>query len=59
MTIAQQLEIKEFPFEIKDSKNNVIYHETAHGYCIKKKYDSKSNVVYYEDSYGRWIKKEL
>ena len=33
-TIAQQLNIKEFPFEIKDENGNVIY------------YDSNNNVIY-------------
>ena len=31
MTIAKQLKIKEFPFEIKDSKGNRIYYENSYG----------------------------
>src|SRR5690606_1586636 len=58
MTIAQQLKIKDFPFEIKDSNGNIIYHETSNGYWYKYEYDSKSNQIYYEDSNGYWIKRE-
>ncbi len=32
MTIAQQLKIKEFPFEIKDSNGKEIYYEDSSGY---------------------------
>ena len=34
MTIAKQLKIKEFPFEIKDSKGNQIYFEDSYGTII-------------------------
>ncbi len=57
-TIAQQLNVKEFPFEIKDSSGNIIYFENSDGYWYKCKYDSNSNQIYYEDSYGYWYKKE-
>ena len=30
-TIAQQLKIKNFPFEIKDDKGNEIYYEDSNG----------------------------
>lgn len=33
-TITQQLNIKQFPFEIKDSNNNKIYHENSDGDII-------------------------
>ena len=33
-TIAQFLNIKEFPFEIKDSNNNEIYSENSDGTII-------------------------
>lgn len=58
MTIAQQLKIKDFPFEIKDSKGNIIYHENSDGYWYKYEYDSKGNQTYYEDSKGYWSKRE-
>jgi len=59
MTIAKQLKIKEFPFEIKDSKNNLIYSENSSGYCVKSEYDSKGNEIYYETSNGFWEKREF
>jgi hypothetical protein len=58
MTIAQQLKIKEFPFEIKDSKGNRIYFENSNGFWIKREYDSKGKEIYYETSNGYWAKRE-
>ena len=58
MTIAKQLKIKEFPFEIKDSNSNLIYSENSKGYWVKSEYDSKGNRIYYEDSDGYWAKRE-
>jgi hypothetical protein len=58
MTIAQQLKIKEFPFEIKDSDGNQIYWENSNGYWEKREYDSEGNRIYYEDSNGYWSKHE-
>jgi len=55
MTIAQQLKIKEFPFEIKDSKNNQIYWEDSDGDWVKSERDSKGNLIYYENSNGKII----
>ena len=57
-TIAEQLNIKEFPFVIKDKNGNKIYWEDENGYWIKTEYDSKGNRIYLEDSYGFWIKTE-
>ena len=51
-TIAEQLKVKEFPFEIKDSNGNRIYFEDSHGFWAKSEYDSNNNEVYYEDSHG-------
>jgi hypothetical protein len=58
MTIAKQLKIKEFPFEIKDSKGKQIYFENSNGYWSKREYDSEGNRIYYEDSDGDWVKRE-
>ena len=58
MTIAQQLKIKEFPFEIKDSEGNLIYWENSDGYWEKCEFDSKGNKIYWEDSNGAWLKYE-
>ena len=51
-TIAEQLNIKEFPFVIKDKNGNKIYWEDENGYWIKTEYDSKGNKIYCEDSDG-------
>jgi len=55
MTIAQQLKIKEFPFQIKDSKGKEIYLENSNGYWEKRKYDSNGNQIYWENSNGAII----
>jgi len=57
-TIAQQLGIKDFPFEIKDKNGNVIYYETSIGFWVKREYDSNGNEIYYENSNGFWQKRE-
>ena len=57
-TIAEQLNVKEFPFTIKDKNSNKIYYEVSPGFWIKMEYDSKGNRIYLEDSYGFWIKTE-
>ena len=51
-TIAQQLNIKDFPFKIKDNNGNVIYSEYSNKYWSKREYDSNGNVIYYESSEG-------
>ena len=51
-TIAQQLNIKEFPFIIKDKSGKVIYRENSKGYWHKREYDSNGNEIYYKDSRG-------
>jgi len=51
-TIAQQLNVTDFPFEIKDKQGNLLYYEDSAGYWSKRKYDSKGNRRYYEASDG-------
>lgn len=51
-TIAQQLGIKDFPFEIKDKEGRVIYCEYSNEYWEMWERDSKGKVIYYEDSHG-------
>jgi hypothetical protein len=51
-TIAQQLNIKEFPFKIKDKDGNEIYFENLYKYWIKREYDSNGNIIYWENSNG-------
>lgn len=57
-TIAEQLNVKEFPFTIRDSRGNAIYYENSNGYWYKREYDSKGNRIYFEDSIGFWEKTE-
>jgi hypothetical protein len=57
-TIAQQLNIKEFPFKIKDKNGNQIYYEDSNRFWYKKEYNSNGNVIYCEYSYGYWYKCE-
>ena len=57
-TIAQQLKIKEFPFQIKDSNGKEIYYEDSNGYWSKLEYDSNGNRIYHENSDGYWSKRE-
>jgi hypothetical protein len=54
-TIAQQLNVTEFPFQIKNKNGNKIYYEDSDGYWYKKEYDSNGNKIYYEDSNGKII----
>jgi hypothetical protein len=51
-TIAQQLNVKDFPFEIKDKNNNLIYYENSNNIWWIGEYDKNNNEIYYEDSYG-------
>jgi hypothetical protein len=53
MTIAQQLNITTFPFEIKDDNGRKIYREDSYGYWEKAEYDQNGNQIYYENSNGR------
>jgi len=55
-TISQQLNIKSFPFEIKDKNGNIIYCEDNDGFWFKKEYDEKNNLLYTESSKGYWGK---
>ena len=57
-TIAQQLNITEFPFEIKDSQGNEIYWEDSYGCWYKYEHGSNGKLIYYEDSKGFWYKSE-
>ena len=57
-TIAEQLNVKEFPFTIKDKNSNEIYWENSTGCWVKTEYDSKGNEIYWEVSTGYWIKTE-
>ena len=57
-TIAQQLNVKEFPFEIKDKNGNLIYYQFSDGYWYKRECDSNGKEIYYENSDGFWHKRK-
>ena len=54
-TISQQLNVKDFPFEIKDKNGNQIYYENSDGFWVKLEYDSNGNEIYFENSNGKVI----
>lgn len=56
-TITQQLNIKEFPFVIKDNDGKEVYCEYSDGYWSKREWKD-GKVVYYENSNGDWWKRE-
>ena len=51
-TIAQQLNIKEFPFRIKDKNGKLLYAENSYGHWCKREYDKEGKERYYENSSG-------
>lgn len=57
-TIAQQLNITDFPFEIRDKNSRLIYFEDSSGYWNKYGYDLEGNDIYCESSRGYWRKSE-
>jgi len=57
-TIAQQLNVKEFPFEIRDSDGNQVYYEDSNGFWWKSDYNSQGKEIYSENSFGFWWKSE-
>jgi hypothetical protein len=58
-TIAQQLNVTEFPFRIKDKKGNTIYYEDSDEFWVKYEYDSNGNQTYGETSNEFWTKWEF
>ncbi len=57
-TIAQELGVKEFPFDIRDGRGNLIYREWEHGLCERWEYNSEGFEIYYETSESFWGKWE-
>jgi hypothetical protein len=56
-TIAQFLNIKDFPFNIHNKNGNGIYYENSSGYWIKWECDDNGKEIYYENSDGIIIDK--
>ena len=57
-TIAQELNVTDFPFTIKDKNGNLIYWENSNEDWWKREYDSNGNEIYWENSNRYWWKKE-
>jgi hypothetical protein len=57
-TIAQFLNVTNFPFEIKDKNGKLIYREISNGFWSKSEYDCKDNEIRFENSNGFWHKSE-
>jgi hypothetical protein len=57
-TIAQQLNITEFPFKIRNKAGDLIYKEWKDGAWSRWKYDSEGMCTYFQDSDGLWVKRE-
>jgi YD repeat-containing protein len=57
-TIAQQLNVKDFPFVIKDKNENLIYIEDSDGAWVKYEYDTNGNIIRFNNSNRYWSKYE-
>jgi hypothetical protein len=57
-TIAQQLNIKAFPFEIRNEQGNLIYIENEDSSWSRREYDSECRQTYFEDSNQCWVKRD-
>ena len=57
-TIAQQLQVTGFPFDIKDKNNKEIYFENSDGWWCKKERDARGKIIRYNASTGSWYKSE-
>ena len=51
-TISQQLNIKDFPFFVKDKNDRTTYFETNDGYWFIAMFDKNDTLSYYENMYG-------
>ena len=57
-TIAEQLNITDFPFTINDKHGREIYYEVPSGWA-KREFDNLGNQIYFENSAGRIINDRL
>ena len=51
-TLAKQLKINNFSFEINDINGNEIYFENSRGFWHKKEFNQNNERIYYENSNG-------
>jgi hypothetical protein len=56
LTIAQFLNVKTFPFQIKDENGRELYYENSYGYWYKNEFDVNGNKTYHESSIGFWFR---
>jgi len=54
-TIAQQLGVTQFPFEIRNG-GNLIYKEWEDGFWTRMEYNSQGKLIFFEDSTDFWSK---
>jgi len=57
-TIAQELGVTEFPFEIKNKRGDFIYREEHDNFWEKWEYSSDGKEIYFENFEGFWVKRE-
>ena len=57
-TIAQQLQVTDFPFSINNKDGKEIYFEDSDGFWCKNEYDTRGNIIRFENSDGYWAKRE-
>ena len=57
-TIAQQLNVTDFPFEIWDENGNLIYMEWDNSYWERWERNDKGDTIYFEDSNSFWARLE-
>jgi hypothetical protein len=58
-TIAEQLGVTDFPFEIKDKQGRVIYYEASTEFWERREYDMQGNEKYFEYSDGYYCEREF
>jgi hypothetical protein len=58
-TIAQQLNVKKFPFEIKNDNRQTIYYEESDGDWFKQEFDDKGCLIHYENNRGFYYNREF
>jgi hypothetical protein len=57
-TIAQQLNVTDFPFEIRDKQGREIYFESYGEFWRKSEYDFVGRKIYFENSDAYWRRSE-
>ena len=58
-TIAQQLQVTDFPFSINNKDGKEIYFENSDGWWCKKERNTQGKIICYNASGGAWYKREF